>query len=186
MVNLIFKSRPNRLIKHNDEEIWISRSGSVNGIILAIHNDNVFVLIEKRSDTMRDEPGKLCIPCGYFDWDENGCEAVIRETYQETGLYLPEYKDNLIFNNDEGDGDIQPFYVDTSSSQNRQNLSMFFVFIYDFTRKSLPDVDSYKNEEIAFVKWMPIINIFKPQYIWAFGHDKIIEKAITKFAKYLI
>lgn len=189
-MNPVFKNRENLAHKIKDaqgkeREVWESRSGAVNGIIFGIYSDNVFVLVEKRSKTMRDEPSKWCVPCGYVDWDEDGYEAMIREVFQETGLYLPKFKNYLIFNNDEGDGDVQPFYVRTNPNENRQNLSMFYISIYDFT-KGLPKVESYQNEEIEIVKWLPVDEVFKTKYKWAFKHDKFIEKSILKFEKYFV
>jgi hypothetical protein len=61
---------------------------------------------------------------------------------------------------------------------------MFYISIFDFS-KGLPKVDSYKNEEIENVRWVPLDNILHPRYKWAFNHDKFIEKAIIKFEKYL-
>lgn len=179
-----FKNRENIAHKVGDKEVWDSRSGSVNGVVFGILGDNIFVLAEKRSQTMRDEPGKWCVPCGYFDWDEDGAEATIREIYQETGLYLPRFQNQLVFNNSD-DGDIQPFHVDTSPKQNRQNLAMSFIFIYDF-EKSLPSVDQYKDHEIELVKWIEISEVMSSKYDWAFGHQNIIEKAVIKFEKYLV
>lgn len=175
-----FKHRENVSYKIGDKEIYDSRSCAINAVVLGIYKGNTFALTEKRSKTMSDLPEKWCIPSGYFDWDEDGVEAITREIYEETGLYLPDYKKQLKFTY-KVDNEIQPFYVKTSPKQNRQNIELYYIFIYDFD-KGLPNVENYKNIEIEKVKWMIY---FDPMYEWAFGHNEIIKKAVEKFKKYL-
>jgi len=188
----IFKNRENTLHTIDGKEIWESRSSGTTGVIFAKHDSDIYVLIEKRSKNMPDLPEKWCLPCGYFDWDENGVESIYREVYQETSFYIPDYNDRLIFNNAEKDdiNDIQPFYTKTSPKEIRQNISHHYIFIFDFSSRDLPIVENYKDKEIEIVKWEKIYNILlykKNEYDWGvFAHDKIIEKAITKFEKYLI
>jgi len=183
----VFKNRENTLHKIGNKDIRDSRSCAVNAVVLGLYKDDIFALVEKRSGTMEDEPGKWCVPCGYFDWDEDGLESITREVYEETGLYLPNFKNNLVFGNREEDNenDFQPFYVRTSPKVNRQNISLYYIFIYDFSN-GLPSVEEYKNEEVEVVKWLEISKVYSSKYIWAFGHDEIIEKAVVKFEKYLV
>jgi 8-oxo-dGTP pyrophosphatase MutT (NUDIX family) len=46
----------------------------------------MYVLSTKRSSNMIDEPYKMCVPCGYLDWDESGPEAALRELQEETKI----------------------------------------------------------------------------------------------------
>ena len=45
------------------------------------------VLVLKRGNAL-NHAGKLCLPCGYVDWNENIYEAASRELYEEAGLYI--------------------------------------------------------------------------------------------------
>ncbi len=177
----VFKNRANEEVELKDgRQIWISRAPAVVGVILGIVNDNIYVLTEKRSDIM-DEPNKWAVVSGYLDWEENGIEGIIRETYEETSFYIPDHKHELIFDNDE-----QPFYVHTDPKTDAlQNVSLSYIFIYEF--KELPiEVESFKDKEIDQVKWMEISEILKDNKDWAFSHDRRIEFAVEKYKEYLI
>jgi 8-oxo-dGTP pyrophosphatase MutT (NUDIX family) len=180
MDNPIFNNRPNNEYKvDRDKTIWESRSNGLNAVIFGICSDNIFVLAEKRSSTIMDLPNRWCLPCGYLDWDETGWEGLVREVYEETSFFIPKYKNNLIFDNDK-----QPFFVNTDPKENRQNVALNYCLIFDFS-KGLPNhVESYKDEEISQIKWIPIEHIKK--YNFAFNHDKRIEMAIEKFENYFM
>ena len=181
MVKPTFKNRENIAHKIDGKEVWESRSSAVNTVVLGIFKDSIFVLTEKRSATMPDEPGKWCIPSGYFDYDEDAAENAIREIWEETGLYLPDFKNDLVYASPVN----KPFLVQTSPKENRQNIILYYCYIYDFY-KGLPDVEKYKNKEIDQAKWMEISEVFTDKYVWAFNHDLRIEEAVNEFQKYLI
>ena len=165
-----FKNRENKSYKVEDKEIWVSRSPATVAIIFGIYKGEVYVLLEKRSETMRDYPGRYCLICGYLDWDETGYEGVIRETYEEAGLYLPDFK---FKNNNKG----QPFFVNTSPTENLQNVALHYCFIIDFLNE-LPNVGNYENNEIEKVEWVLTKDIKK--YDLAFNHYTRIKQAIKK------
>lgn len=178
----VFKNKGNEEVKLPDgRTVWLSRSAAVVGVVLGIYKDNIFALTEIRSKTMMDAPGLMAIPSGYLDWDESGWEALCRELYEETGFDVRKYKGNLIFDNDE-----QPFFVRTDPGENRQNIAMSYVMIYDFSKGLPKEVETFKNSEIESVKWIPVERIFDNGNDWAFNHDKRIEMAVEKFQKYLI
>ena len=176
----IFKNRPNTEHKvEGGKTVWSSRSVALDAIVFAIDKSHRrYVLIERRSDTMMDHPGEWCCPCGYLDWDENGWEAVTRELYEETGFYVEHYKDDLIMANRK-----QPFYVQTEPTSNRQNIALAYCFVFrfdDIPRESWKKkVESYKNPEIAELKWVPVETV--PEYHLIFDHDERIRMAMEKF-----
>jgi len=102
-------------------------------------------------------------------------------TYEETSFYIPQWKNRLVFDNDE-----QPFYVHTDPTTDaKQNVSLTYIFIYDFER--IPrEIEQFKDKEISEVKWMEISEVFQDGKEWAFHHDVRIEMAVEKFQKYLI
>jgi 8-oxo-dGTP pyrophosphatase MutT (NUDIX family) len=177
-----FKNKGNEEVQLPDgRTVWLSRSPAVVAVILGIHKDNIFVLTEKRAETMQDEPGKWALVSGYLDFNETGWEGVCRETYEETSFDVRKYENNLIFDNDK-----QPWFVNTDPKENRQNISLSYIMIYDFTRALPEDVESYKDSEISEVKWLPIEHVISGNREWAFGHQYRIFNAIEKFKVYLI
>jgi 8-oxo-dGTP diphosphatase len=162
------------------QDYWISRSDAVDGIVFAILLSGIYVLVTKRSDKMRDEAGKYCVPCGYLDFDETLHEAMTREVYEETSLYLPNYQKYLIFDNNK-----QPFLIRDDPKLNRQNVSMIYISVYDFSKD--PDkfpyyVENFTCREVLFVKWMPFSDFDKLHSMyWAFNHDEMIKKALVYF-----
>jgi len=181
----IFKNRPNKVhfVKDGDgdRDVWESRSTALGAVIFGIYQENIFVLVEKRSMNMPEGPGQWACPSGYIDYDEDGWEAIKREVYEETSFYLDDYERYLTFNNDE-----DSFYTHTKPGENRQNIVVWYCMIYDFSGTELPrDIEQYKDHEVDIVKWIPIEHVFNGKYDWAFAHDQRIEKAANKFENYL-
>ena len=163
-----FNNRSNKVYKIDGQEIWESRSPAVVAVLFGITKNGTYVLSEKRSQNMQDEPGKWVLASGYIDWDESGWDALIREVYEETSFYMPNFEKYLIHDNNK-----TPFFVNTDPSENRQNVALSYLLVYDFKKKGLPrKVESYKDSEIEKVKWINFKDIFK--YTWAFSHDKRI------------
>jgi ADP-ribose pyrophosphatase YjhB (NUDIX family) len=128
-----------------------------------------------------DEPNKWAVVSGYMDWDESGIEAIVRETYEETSFHIPQWKNKLVFDNNE-----EPFYVHSDPKTDaKQNVSLTYIFIYRFNKLPI-EVEQFKDKEITEVTWMEISEIFKGGKEWAFNHDERIEMAVEKFTKYLI
>lgn len=173
-----FKRKPNTEWKINGKTIWESRSVAVVGVIVAKYFGDIYVLIEKRSQTMMDQPGKWCLPCGYMDWDEDGWQALLREVYEETSFWIPDHYRNLINKNQR-----QPFYVHTDPKENRQNIVLIYGIAYDF-KEGLPlSILSYKNEEIEEIKWVKLNQLDK--YDFAFNHERRIFQAEEFFSSSL-
>lgn len=169
-----FKNRPNASHKVGNREIWESRSPAVVGIIFAFANNNLYVLAEKRSKNMPDEPGKWVVPCGYMDWDESGWDALRREIYEETSFFIDKFKKNLVYDNDK-----EPFFVKTTPDENRQNIAINYCLLFDFEKTGLPKtVEKYKDHEVDQVKWVDYKEI--DDYPWGFEHEKRIEMALKK------
>jgi 8-oxo-dGTP pyrophosphatase MutT (NUDIX family) len=186
----VFNNRPNEhvTIRHETEktttvtDYWIGRAVAVVSVVFAVTVPalGMQVLVTKRSKRMRDEAGKMGLPCGYLDWDENCYEAVIRETYEETSLYLPDYKDLLITNNNE-----KPFTIHDSPSRDaRQNVSHIYLSVYDFHNRMemFPTgVEKYSDHETEFVKWITLsdfYNKYENGFEWAFRHNETLKEAV--------
>jgi 8-oxo-dGTP pyrophosphatase MutT (NUDIX family) len=165
-------------------ECWISRSIAVVGVVIVIpFIGEMQILITKRTKKMRDEAGKYCLPCGYLDFGENCFEAMTREVYEETSLYLPDYKEFLIGNNNE-----KPIGIhDQPTRDKRQNVSMIYLSAYDFHENMhlFPThVEKYSDKETELVKWMPLSEFYgryDREYEWAFRHNETIKEVMSHF-----
>lgn len=166
------------------KDFWISRAPAVVGIIFALGLEGgVRVLVIKRSKNMREEPLKFGTPSGYLDFNETGFEGITREVFEETSLYLPDYKPFLVGNNKE-----QPFYVQSDPKKDKnQNISLIYVMVYNF--KDSPDffpekIEKYIDRETAQVEWLNMNDFYNTDNReWAFHHDERIKMAHEFFNK---
>lgn len=62
---------------------YILYENPVVGVAAVIMNDQGQILLGRRKGSYR---GLWCIPCGYVEYDEDVCEAVVREFKEETNL----------------------------------------------------------------------------------------------------
>ncbi len=190
MSSPIFKNKPNGRIQMkytapdgavNSMDYWISRAVAVVGVVFAIKDNSISVLIEKRSKNMRDETLKMGVPCGYLDWDETKYDAMVREVYEETSFYMKDYEKFLIFNNNK-----MPFMCKDDPSENRQNVSDIYLTVFDFDNepdKFPVDVEKFSCHEVEFVRWMSLREFYNTcnNYHWAFNHDETIKSALKFF-----
>lgn len=198
MSNPKFKNRPNDHIVYRftspgsgikiKQDYWISRAAAVSGYIWAyseaVENPELHILTIKRSKSMMDDPGKIGVPCGYLDWNENGFDAMVREVYEETSLYLydiEKYADIMV---------KQPFYVETDPNSNkRQNVCLFYVGVFNFRENPLPDITSFTSEETQLVRWMRLSEFQKEKNRddWSFNHNLRIQQSYDYLReKYII
>ena len=162
------------------QDYWISRSVTTVGIVFIISShDDIQILITQRSNKMRDEKNKYCLPCGYVDWQETIFESMTREVYEETSLYLPDYKDLLITNYNE-----KPIEIRDNPNNHLQNISFIYLSVYDFTKnmQRFPiDIEKYSDKETKLVKWISFNDLYDKydkELNWAFNHNETIKKAI--------
>ena len=170
-------------------DYWISRAPAVVGVIFGVGLEGgTRVLIIKRSATMPDEPNKFALPSGYLDWDETGFDGIVREVYEETSIYIPDYDPFLISNNKK-----QPFYVHTDPTTDKnQNVSLTYIFGYDFSNdpEFFPNdktILNFTNDETAKVEWLSINDFYNnDNREWGFHHDERIRIAHEYFIKNIL
>jgi 8-oxo-dGTP pyrophosphatase MutT (NUDIX family) len=173
-----FKNIANKCIISDNQEYWISRSTAIVGILIFrnLDTNKNYVLLEKRSEKM-DKPNLWCVPCGYIDFNENGWECLIREVWEETGFYFPDYEKNIVFDNDK-----QPFFVNTDPGENRQNIGIRYGIIFDFNDDDFPyDIIVHKNDEVSDLQFVMLEDVHS--FDMAFNHDIIIKNFEKKYLK---
>lgn len=171
-----FTHTPNRLVTtiHQGDQIWLSRSVAVVGIVLVEFEGKTYVLIGKRGEGAADFKGYWNLPCGYLDWDESAIDACRREIFEETGIFIDDETDTWRYED-------QPAWVKSNPKNNRQNVSLYFIFKrkIENPNKFLELVESFSTENsekdevanLAFVETSRIDN-----YEFCFGHDEMIKK----------
>lgn len=173
-----FSNINNKNIKVNYDDIkldfWISRSIAVVGVIFAVTPAQTYVLVVQRSEKM-DEPNKWCLPCGYLDWNETCYQAMVREVYEETGLYInnPNIGEKITKNT------CNPFRIqDDPNKDAKQNVSFAYLVRMDLPEEEIPrEVETFVNDETKQIKWLSLSHEKLSNYEWAFNHDSIINEA---------
>lgn len=192
MNNKKFNNRPNDRIRIQSSNVnidyWISRAPAVVGMIFAKTIEGTKILVIKRSKNMRNEPNKYGAPSGFLDWNESGYDGMMREVYEETSLYIPDYEKYVTFSNDK-----KPFMViDDPNEDKNQNISLFYIIMLDFTiENSNIDlcpyyIENYKNKETSMVCWLHLSDFqgsADKDLPWAFNHNDKIHSAINYYIK---
>lgn len=154
---------------HKGKEFWYSRSVAVTNLVFAKNdNDEWCILANKRGSGTPDFQGFWNVPCGYLDFNETGEEAAQRETYEETGVYIKKEKISL-------------FKVNTSPSENRQNVSLNYFSVAENINDFVLNDSNSEKDEINEIKWIKISEI--DNYNWAFNHNKLIKSTFDNNIK---
>lgn len=160
-----FKNKPNKIYHlPNGGHVWHSRSCVVACHVHIKVDGVIYALIGKRG--LGKNKGKYNVPCGYLDWSENLEESMFREAWEETGLYLPDYKEKFIKS-----WTIQPWYLSTSPRQELQNI-VFQCGVY-MELDHLPELslDNMEPDECETAEWVSLPEIFKTLGNTAFCYE---------------
>jgi 8-oxo-dGTP pyrophosphatase MutT (NUDIX family) len=172
-----FKNRPNRPIDVDGETVWISRSVTVVLALLFAKDRQMYVPLQKRGVEMPFESGKWGLPGGYLDFDETAGEAIIREVYEELGLYLPTLMDTYPWI-----GDLeQPYHVESRPLYAAQNVSLRFPML--IAVEALPVLAPVVGlGEVEETRWFPVEEAIATSL--AFGHDTIIRQCLEVYYRW--
>ena len=153
--------------KRTGKIYWISRALAVTGVIMASDGNDFWFLLERRGPGCPDNVGKLCSVCGYLNWDETRLQAVIRETYEETGL-RPDPSQILEFQTIDDPGrdarqnivtryliaykyeDLQKYMNDGTINIDTASRGGEGGEVSEFLLLSLHEIDALKSEDFAF------------------------------------
>lgn len=164
----------------NDKSIYHSRAVTANVVYLAFQENKehteevqegqlpikIFVLCGERSQNAFDYQGKLNVPCGHLDWNENIFECGIREVYEETG-YLIDQPLNIIGAN-------------TEPNTNRQNVEFTLIGHIFIEGEELPKIES--TREMNNVQWLKVTDdLLQDSDAWAFKHNELIITCVNEY-----
>lgn len=162
--------------KNTNKEYWISRSLAVAGFIISIYKDELYVLLERRGPGCPDNIGKLCGICGYLDFDETRLDAIIRETYEETGLNLDKIQCEFF-----------DFGIEDDNFEGKQNITQRYIIKTDLeelveqikngtinTKTKERGGEENEVSEFLLISYSKIKNMNSDEF--AFGHKELIEQ----------
>jgi len=181
-----FHNRINRQVETTEGEVlWVSRSVAVVGeICLYCQEDQSwYVLLGKRGSATPDFQGFWGLPCGYLDWDESLCQALIRETWEECGVYLPGLStaESFITSQSslvsEGHFNDQPWAISDRTDNSKQNISMHYLVAFSWRCAPFPTVsmDHCEPGEVDAVGWEALPRAMEMQL--AFNHQQRLQQA---------
>lgn len=187
----VFKNKENEhIVLESGREIWLSRSCAVVGeifikVISPFRPPEYRILLGKRGEKTPDFQGYWCLPCGYLDWNETAAEGLLREVYEECGVYLPNLNaiPGLISEIGgllEESPQVSPWTV-TSEPSGKQNVSLHFMseltWSYEYELPAL----SFKNAEkgeVAELAWMKVDDALALNL--AFNHNEVLKLAVSR------
>lgn len=183
-----FNNRPNPEVKlSTGETVWLSRSVAVDCIIIGKvkDDDELYIVTTTRGPKSADFQGHQNLIAGYLDWDESATEAIIRETWEEVGINIRELfttkRENIIH-----EDIMQPWDVNTEVTNNKQNVSLRFGFLFEVdTMEELPVLTTRNNEvegECLNPLWLPLSEMGDYPH-WAFKHEQLIFRYLWHLAK---
>lgn len=165
--------------KETGKVYWISRAMAVAGVILAKYKKEWYVLLERRGPGCPDNVGLLCGVCGYLNWGETRKDALIRETYEETGFIADPNKV------------IELQTIDDPKRDARENIVTRYAIIADYHKLMQDWTDGLINtntkdrggegDEVSNFCFSSVNDLSEiPSENFAFGHKEMIYEIIDE------
>ncbi len=182
----IFSNRHNEEIQLPDSRtIWISRACAVVAHVMLYQASQKqwYVLLGKRGESTPDFQGYWGLPCGYLDWDETLTQAMVREVWEECGVYLPHiakdpsfvWSENACVTKEE-DFNETPWVIADVPKHQKQNISMHYAVLFSWRGSEFPSLsDAYAEPgEVAGIEWVALEEAFQMEL--AFNHANRIRE----------
>ena len=144
-----------------DREIVHSEGLLHREVGVIVLNENNEMLLEKRSLTKKQSPGKWALCAGHIEAGDTPENAILREVKEEIGIDIT--KNDLEF--------LDVFRRDKKFDNGQHNNTYIYIYIYKTNKK----VEDYiiQIEELSEVKYFPIKDI-----------EKALEERNTDYAFY--
>lgn len=192
-----FGNRENQcVITEDGREVWLSRACAVVAQVCLYNTEDQtwYVLLGKRGTGTPNFQGYWCFPCGYLDWDESLTQGMIREVWEECGLYLPDlsahssylYSDSPCVR---GSLDVSdtPWNISDKPYSTTQNVSLHFAVICQWKNDDFPSLSNRYCEpnEVDDLKWCSVEEAKKMDL--AFNHNQqlllLLDEKNSEFKK---
>lgn len=181
-----FKNRENERVETRDgRQIWVSRACAVIAEVCMYNpaDRQWYVLLAKRGSETPDCRGMWGLPCGYLDWDETLRDAVVREVWEECGLYLPELpqqpgfagSSSGFFRTGEDSADT-PWRIYDTPDNSRQNLGFHYAIPFVWNGDAFPQLSNANvgPGETEALDWVGVQRAMSMQL--AFNHQHAISR----------
>lgn len=123
-------------------------------ILLYEENNEVYLILEKRSLNLRHQPGDICLPGGKIEKGETPIDAAIRETIEELGI---EREDLEVY------------------SAMDYLITPFSVIMYPFIAKLKRLKDTYNKDEVDSLIKIPLKFLMENEPIYHEG-ELIVDR----------
>lgn len=144
--------------KWNGKEYWYSRSIVCSNYIFCKYCGEWYVLVAQRSDDST-WPKRWNVPGGFLDHDETTLECAIRETFEETGFYIPNDSKVVLHN------------INDRNRQGKQHI--IFSYYTNLGEVELTPWVSNRSSETATVDWIPVKKT--GYFTWIPGQYEMIQ-----------
>lgn len=143
--------------EHEGKKLWYSRSLACSLVVLRYDSaeNTIEVLAARRGQGCEYNKGKWNIPGGFIDFDEDSKQCAIRETFEETGVSIPE--EHVMFQ-----------FLDTTPRGKRQTMVAVHSAIFPKlqTRNwELTTENNAEKDEVSEIKWIDLRDLDK--YDWS-------------------
>jgi 8-oxo-dGTP pyrophosphatase MutT (NUDIX family) len=185
-----FSNRKNELIEAVDgRAFWVSRSCAVIAEICMFNRDDGhwYILLAKRGGATPDFQGYWGLPCGYLDWDETLCDALIREVWEECDLFLPAIAKNAQFVRSSSSFimiDVEtkdtPWRIYDTPDKGKQNLGFHYAILFGWAGMPFPALSNINvgAGETEDLDWVKVDQAMSMQL--AFNHQLAIARLFTE------
>ena len=147
--------------EHAGKTLWSGRYCAVAAFIFCKFPEIGWcILANKRGSGTLDYQGYWNCPCGYLEGDETGQQGCQRETYEETGVNIPENMFTLV-------GVVTDPNIDKNVT-----LRYMTVINYGEIDISVSKDNSPEEDEVEAVSWIVLDKVNTSE--WAFNHNNII------------
>lgn len=142
------------------QEFWVSRSCTTETIIFNKVNGEWCVLANKRGKGCVNNVGLWNVPAGYLDYNETLEDCALRETFEETGVKLNKNQLNL-------------FEVDSTCDNEHKSQNVIIAYWTTIKGAVILTNENADENEVEEIKWIPIVDIEKYQWISKRHYNRI-------------
>ena len=177
-----FHNRPNPRIQTQDgRTLHHARANAVVAEICLYDTQTQrwSILLMQRGLQDAEFAGYWALPAGYLDWDETLYQAMQREVYEETGLWLPavlQCASAVI-------ADPQPWRINDAPTDQKQNLAFHYAVLFAWSSVDYPvlSVQSEDPRETLNAKWVDIKQAAEMNL--AFVHQQHIRQLLVQHSE---
>ena len=177
-----FHNRPNPRIQTQDgRTLHHARANAVVAEICLydIQRQTWSILLMQRGLQDAEFAGYWALPAGYLDWDETLYQAMQREVYEETGLWLPA----VLAHAPAVIADPKPWRINDAPTDQKQNLAFHYAVLFAWSSAEYPtlSVQSEDPRETLNAKWVDLQQAAEMNL--AFVHQKHIRQLLLQHAE---